>query len=61
MDVNLGYAAWLAQQSTQSSTLRLAFDDSSSVLFSLSDHTTCIDVAPEPDTQQPDTQEPALD
>ncbi|MBZ9612964.1 hypothetical protein [Rheinheimera maricola] len=53
MDVNLGYAAWLAQKSTEIDTLELTFDDSSSVFFSLSDHTTCINVTSEPEIQEP--------
>ncbi|MGI5309136.1 hypothetical protein [Rheinheimera sp. WS51] len=50
MDEYLGYAAWLIQQNTDQSTQQLSatgitFADKSRVLFSLLDHTTCIDTA----------------
>ncbi|CAM3730275.1 hypothetical protein RHSA111115_04215 [Rheinheimera salexigens] len=52
MQKSLGYTAWLIQQDTQKSTLQLSFNDNSSVLFSLLDHTTCIETGTEPETQE---------
>lgn len=53
MDVNLGYAAWLTETENKNSTLKLTFDDGSSVLFSLAEHTTRIDTTADIDQQEP--------